>query len=175
VGYLALIAATGYRSSSLRPWPTIKVAWRLWRRGGAEGPHLLVAAALEAAARAMATVGWLAGRDNRVIWRPILTSKRVLMMGHVLRAHHREMQTIHVWTVGSGRLSRAVVSRLRLSVRADDHLTPSDWHVRVRFRSDSEGVAALCHRLKQLFPEWIVIVPEPATNSTVAANSPRHG
>lgn len=170
VGYLALASATGYRSSSLRRLPTVKLAWRLWRRGAAKGRYLILAAALEAVARGSATVGWLAGRDTRVIWRPIMTSKRVLVMGQLLRAPHREIQTIHVWTVGSGRLSRHLVSLLRRSVRADDQLKPSDWHVRVRFRSDSEGVAALCHRLKELFPEWILVMPGPDEEPSVMAN-----
>jgi hypothetical protein len=80
-----------------------------------------------------------------------------LLTGHVLRAHHRDMQTIHVWTVGSGRVSKPLVSRLRLNLRADDQLKPSDWHIRIRFRSDPAGIATLCHRLKQLFPEWIAV------------------
>jgi glycosyltransferase involved in cell wall biosynthesis len=160
-GYLGLIASTGYRASSLRLGPTVKVAWRLWRRGAVNGRHLLAAAALEATARVSARVTWLARRRTaRVIWRPILTSKRVLVKGQALRAAHRDIQTVHVWTVGSGRLSRAVLSRLRLNVREDDQVTPSDWHIRVRFRSDLEGVAPLCHRLKELFPEWTVVVPE---------------
>jgi poly-beta-1,6-N-acetyl-D-glucosamine synthase len=169
-GYLGLISATGYKASSMRPGLTLNAAWRLWRRGAVKGRHLLVAAVIEAGTRVIARIAWLARRRKaRVIWRPIRTSRQVVIAGQVVRGHHRELQTIHVWTVGSGRLSRPVVSRLRRSVRADDQLKLSDWHIRVRFRSDSEGVAALCHRLKELFPEWIILVPELDMEPSVMA------
>lgn len=165
-GHLALASATGYRVSSMDASAAARAAWRLWRRGRA--PHyMLVTMALEVTARAHARLARItARRQTNGIWLPIVSSKRVLAPGHVLRSHHDNMQRLHLQPVVSGprawtRDRRAVVSRIRQLVRVDDQVRVARGQVMITLRGDEDGARILSGRLRTEVTGLLEVLPVP--------------
>src|SRR5207248_8272583 len=96
-GHVSLASTTGYRVSSMSLLSTVAACWRLWRKGVTPAPYILLTMALEASARIAARLPRFARRRHaNGIWHPIPTSKRVLMDGHGLRAHHEATQRLQL-------------------------------------------------------------------------------
>jgi biofilm PGA synthesis N-glycosyltransferase PgaC len=155
-GHMSLAYSTGYHVSSMRLAAPLAAGWRLWRRGGAPARYLLTTMALEAAARVAARLERFThrGRENG-IWHPILTSKRVLMHGHVLREHHETIQRLQLFPAersSQARSLRALVLPLRKVIRLDDQITVSRRGVMLTMRGDEQSVRTLANRLVSEVP-----------------------
>jgi biofilm PGA synthesis N-glycosyltransferase PgaC len=150
-GHMSLASISGYRVSSMSLTSPLAAGWRLWRRGGAPARYILTTMALEASARVAARLGRFThrGRDNG-IWHPILTSKRVLMHGHVLRAHHETVQRLLLVPTevnNHARGLRALVPELRKLIRLEDQVTVSRRCLTVTIRGDEPAARTLVGRL----------------------------
>jgi len=155
-GHMSLASSTGYHVSSMRLAAPLAAGWRLWRRGGAPARYLLTTMALEAAARVAARLERFThrGRENG-IWHPILTSKRVLMHGHVLREHHETIQRLQLFPAersSQARSLRALVLPLRKVIRLDDQITVSRRGVMLTMRGDEHSARTLANRLLSEVP-----------------------
>ena len=155
-GHMSLASSTGYHVSSMRLAAPLAAGWRLWRRGGAPARYLLTTMALEAAARVAARLERFThrGRENG-IWHPILTSKRVLMQGHVLREHHETIQRLQLFPAersSQARSLRALVLPLRKVIRLDDQITVSRRGVMLTMRGDEHSARTLANRLLSEVP-----------------------
>jgi poly-beta-1,6-N-acetyl-D-glucosamine synthase len=155
-GHMSLASSTGYHVSSMRLAAPLAAGWRLWRRGGAPARYLLTTIALEAAARVAARLERFThrGRENG-IWHPILTSKRVLMHGHVLREHHETIQRLQLFPAersSQARSLRALVLPLRKVIRLDDQITVSRRGVMLTMRGDELSARTLVNRLVSEVP-----------------------
>jgi hypothetical protein len=165
-GHLALASATGYRVSSMSTASAIRAAWRLWRRGNP--PHYMLATiALEATARAHAQLARLIARGHSDgIWHPIVTSKRVLAPGHVLRSHHDRIHRLHLQPLASGRATRsrgrrATLSTIRQLVRADDQIKFARGQITIILRGDADSARILSARLLSTMPGLVEVMPHP--------------
>src|SRR2546423_7368610 len=79
-------------------------------------------------------------RHANGIWHPIPTSKRVLMDGHVLRAHHEATQRLQLFAANLNRQTRslrAFVPQLRKLIRHDDLITVARHRITVTMRADT--------------------------------------
>lgn len=144
-GHLALAAQTGYRVSSMGIRQTSTAVITLWRRG--EGRRYLVATILlEALARCLAHIRW---RHTPAAWKPLVTSKRVIKDGQILRAHHDRRQKIVILAAGPTvrRTESALMVRLRSVIRAEDRIGISGGNIIVSFRGDEDSANALMQRL----------------------------
>jgi poly-beta-1,6-N-acetyl-D-glucosamine synthase len=158
-GHMRLASTTGYRVSSMSLASPLAAVWGVWRKGRTPARYVFVTMALEASARISARLHSFArrGRENG-IWHPILTSKRVLMHGHVLRAHHEATQRVHVFdtTVNlEARSLRALVPQLRKLVRLDDQITIGRRCLTVTMRGDEQSAHTLAHRLQSEVPGFV--------------------
>ena len=155
-GHVNVATATGYRVSSMGLASPLAAGWRLWRRGGTPARYLLTTMALEASARVAARLERFTrkGHENG-IWHPILTSKRVVMHGHVLRAHHEAIQRLELCPPEpnpQARTLRALVPRLKKLVRLEDHIAVGRRGLTVTIRSDARGARKLADRLPAEVP-----------------------
>jgi len=150
-GHVSVATATGYRVSSMGLASPLAAGWRLWRRGGAPARYILTTMALEASARIVARLERFTGRGHENgIWHPILTSKRVVMHGHVLRKHHEAIQRIQLFPPEpdpQARSLRALVPRLKKLVRLEDRITVGRRGLTVTIRGDAPGARTLADRL----------------------------
>jgi len=155
-GHVSVATATGYRVSSMGLASPLGAGWRLWRRGGAPARYILTTMALEASARVGARLVRFTrrGRENG-IWHPILTSKRVVMHGQVLRAHHEAIQRLELVSPEpnpQARSLRALVPHLKKLVRLEDHITVGRRGLTVTIRGDARGARTLAERLPSEVP-----------------------
>ena len=156
--HLALASGTGYRVSTLSLMTCLKATWRLWRRGG-RARYILLTIGLEMLASARAHVSLRTGRpEDNMVWDTITTSKRVIAEGHVLRLHHDTVQKLYfrltepsMTTPNS--TARAVLSRVKSSLRADDHVGFNHGQLILKFPSDERGAIAVIKRLRAKTPE----------------------
>src|SRR5439155_1221302 len=122
-GHLALATTAGYRVSSMKKYASLLSAWRLWRRGESAS-SILIALSLEAVARGQALASQLRVRPaHGGIWHPITSSKRVLHIGQVLRAHHDdiyrlELRFAHAPSATRPGFARAASARIKSLVRS---------------------------------------------------------
>jgi glycosyltransferase involved in cell wall biosynthesis len=161
-GHVGVATATGYRVSSMGLASPLAAGWRLWRRGGTPARYIVSTMALEAIARLGARLERFTrrGRENG-IWHPILTSKRVVMHGHVLRAHHEAIQRLELVPPEpnpQARSLRALVPHLKKLVRLDDHITVGRRGLTVTIRGDARGAHTLAERLPSEVPGFVTEV-----------------
>jgi glycosyltransferase involved in cell wall biosynthesis len=161
-GHVSVATATGYRVSSMGLASPLAAGWRLWRRGGTPARYIVSTMALEAIARLGARLERFTrrGRENG-IWHPILTSKRVVMHGHVLRAHHEAIQRLELVPPEpnpQARSLRALVPHLKKLVRLDDHITVGRRGLTVTIRGDARGAHTLAERLPSEVPGFVTEV-----------------
>jgi dolichol-phosphate mannosyltransferase len=148
-GHLALASSTGYHVSSMDARANARAAWRLLRRGGP--PHyMLLTMALEAAARTRARLMRLTGRQQtNGIWHPLVTSKRVIATGHILRSHHDTFQRLQFRAADT---SQVTVPKIKRLIRADDRIRVDRGELSITFRADDAGVRAVGIRLRAQVP-----------------------
>jgi len=138
-------------------------------RGGAPARYILTTMALEASARVAARLERLTRRGHENgIWHPILTSKRVVMHGHVLRAHHEPSQRLRVFLPEPNPPShslRALVPHLKKLVRLEDQITVGRPGLTVTIRGDAGAAHTLADRLLCEVPGFVseVLVEGEAT------------
>ena len=170
-GHVSVATVTGYRVSSMGFAAPLAAGWRLWRRGGAPARYILTTMALEASARVAARLDRFTrrGRENGM-WHPILTSKRVVMHGHVLRAHHEGIQRLQLGPPEANPQAhslRALLPHLKKAVRLEDHITVARPGLTVTIRGDSLGALTLADRLLSEAPGFVSEV-----HMTEETNSP---
>jgi biofilm PGA synthesis N-glycosyltransferase PgaC len=158
-GHISLASTTGYRVSSMSLASPLAAGWRLWRRGGTPARYILMTMALEASARVAARLERFSRRRHENgIWHPILTSKRVLIHGHVLRTHHeatQRLQLFHAELNSQARSLQALLPQLRKLVRLDDQITVSRRGLTVTMRGDERGARTLANRLLAEVPGFL--------------------
>ncbi len=161
-GHVNVATATGYRVSSMGLASPLAAGWRLWRRGGTPARYIVSTMALEAIARIGARLERFTRRGHENgIWHPILTSKRVVMHGHVLRAHHEAIQRLELVPPEpepQARSLRSVVPHLKKLVRLEDHITVGRRGLTVTIRGDARGAHTLAERLPSEVPGFVTEV-----------------
>jgi GTP:adenosylcobinamide-phosphate guanylyltransferase len=155
-GHMSLASTTGYHVSSMSLSSPLAAGWRLWRQSRTPARYILMTMALEAAARVAARLERFARRGGENgIWHPILTSKRVLIHGHVLRAHHEAVQRLQLFPAelnSQARTLRALVPQVRKLVRLDDQVSVGRRRLMVTMRGDEEGARTVAERLVSEVP-----------------------
>jgi hypothetical protein len=155
-GHMSLASTTGYHVSSMNLSSPLAAGWRLWRRSRTPVRYILMTMALEAAARVAARLERFPRRGGEDgIWHPILTSKRVLMHGHVLRAHHDSIHNLQLLPAEQdlpARGLRALVPQLRKVTRLDDRVSVGRRCLTVTMRGDERGARTVATRLVSEVP-----------------------
>jgi biofilm PGA synthesis N-glycosyltransferase PgaC len=158
-GHVSVATATGYRVSSMGLASPLAAGWRLWRRGGTPARYILTTMALEASARVAARLERFTRRGHENgMWHPILTSKRVVMHGHVLRAHHEAIQRLQLVPPEPDPQAhnlRALVPHLRKVVRLEDRIAVARPGLTVTIRGDALGALTLADRLLSEAPGFV--------------------
>jgi hypothetical protein len=158
-GHVSVATATGYRVSSMGLSTPLAAGWRLWRRGGVPARYILMTMILEASARAIARVERLARpRQENGIWHPILTSKRVVMKGHLLRAHHETVQRLQLVPAEPSPQAhslRALLPQLKKMVRLEDQITAGQRGLTVTMRGDDQSARTVANRLLSKAPAYV--------------------
>ncbi len=158
-GHVSVATSTGYRVSSMGLASPLAAGWRLWRRGGTPARYMVSTMALEAIARVGARLERFTRRGSENgIWHPILTSKRVVMHGHVLRAHHEAVQRLELVPPEPNpraRRLRALVPHLKKLVRLEDHIAVGRRGLTVTIRGDARGAHTLAERLPSEVPGFV--------------------
>ena len=153
-GHLELVSQTGYRVSSMNARAVAMAAWRLLRRRSQPARYVLITIVLEGLARFSARLAGFGRPHHAGMWRPIVSSKRVLLSGHVLRAHHdgvhktRFISQVDA-TVQHGN-GRALIASFRLRVRRDDRITFDRGRLTIAIRGDAGSSEAVLERLQPL-------------------------
>jgi len=158
-GHMSLASATGYYVSSMSMASPLAAGWRVWRGTHAPARYIFMTMALEAVARVAARLGRATGRgDETGIWHPIMTSKRVLMHGHALRAHHETTQRVQLFPAelkSQARGIRALVPRLKRLVRVEDQIAVGRRGLTITMRGDELGARTVANRLLSEVPPLV--------------------
>ena len=155
-GHMSLASTTGYQVSSMSLVSPLAAGWRVWRRTHTPARYILMTMALEAAARVAARLERFTRRGNENgIWDPIPTSKRVLLHGHALRAHHETIQRLQLFPTelnSQARAIRAVVPRLEKLIRLEDRITIGRRGLTITMRGDVRSSRTVASRLLSEVP-----------------------